>query len=46
MIKCDDVIKEELKEHNRNWPEIPDHPNRILIIGGFWSGKQIHYLIE
>ena len=35
MIKCDDVIKEETKEHNRNWPEIPDHPYRILIIGGF-----------
>ena len=29
-----DVIKEETKKHNPNWPEIPDHPYRILIIGG------------
>ena len=21
-----DVIKEETKENNQNWPEIPDHP--------------------
>ena len=39
MINFDDVIKEETKEHNRNWPEIPDHPYRILIIGGSGSGK-------
>ena len=26
-------------EHNPNWPEIPDHPFRILIIGGSGSGK-------
>ena len=25
--------------HNRNCPYIPDHPCRILIIGGFGSGK-------
>ena len=44
-INFDDVIKEEFKEHNSYWPEIPDHPCRILIIGGAGSGKQIHYLI-
>ena len=27
------------KEHNINWPYIPDHPYRILIIGGSGSGK-------
>ena len=27
-----DVIKEETKEHNPNWPEIPDNPHRILTI--------------
>ena len=27
------------KEHNLNWPEIPDHPYKILIIGGSLSGK-------
>ena len=25
--------------HNPNWPQIPDHPYRILIIGGSGSGK-------
>ena len=25
--------------HNPNWPCIPDHPYRILIIGGSRSGK-------
>ena len=25
--------------HNPNWPYIPDHPYRILIIGGAGSGK-------
>ena len=27
------------KKHNPNWPQLPDHPYRILIIGGFRSGK-------
>ena len=31
MINFDDVIKENTKEHNPNWPQIPDHPYRILI---------------
>ena len=39
MINFDDVIKEETKRHNPNWPEIPDHPQRILIIGASVSGK-------
>ena len=26
-------------EHNSKWPYIPDHPYRILIIGGSGSGK-------
>ena len=34
MINFDDVIKEQTKEHNANWPESPDHPYRILIIEG------------
>ena len=25
--------------HNPNWPYIPDHPFRVLIIGGSGSGK-------
>ena len=27
------------KQHNSKWPYIPDHPYRILLIGGFGSGK-------
>ena len=39
MIFFDDIIKESIKEHNPNWPEIPDHPYRMLIIGDSGSGK-------
>ena len=39
MVNFDDVTKENIKECNLNWPQIPDHPYRILIIGGFGSGK-------
>ena len=39
MINFDDVTKENIKEHNPNWPQIPDHPYRILIIGGSGSWK-------
>ena len=33
MINFDDTIKEEIREHNPNWPEIPDYSYRILVIG-------------
>ena len=39
MINFDGVIKKETKEHNLNWPEIPDYPYIILIIGGCGSGQ-------
>ena len=39
MVGFDDVTKENIKEHNPNWPQIPDHPYRILIIRGSKSGK-------
>ena len=29
-----------MQEHNPNWPENPDHPYRILIVGGSGSGKR------
>ena len=38
MINFDDLINEETKEHNPNWPQIPDHPYRISITGGPGSG--------
>ena len=31
--------KKIIKEQNPNWPQIPDHPYRILIIGVSGSGK-------
>ena len=31
--------KKDIKEHNSNWPEIPDPPYKILIIGGSGYGK-------
>ena len=39
MINFDDATKENIKEPNSNWPQIPDHPYRILIIGGSDSGE-------
>ena len=39
MIKFDDAIKENIKEHNPNWPQIPYHLYGRLITGGSGSGK-------
>ena len=39
MINFNDIVKENIKEHNPKWPQFPDHPYRILIIEGFESGK-------
>ena len=39
MINFDDYVNGNRTEHNRNWPYIPDHPYRILIIGGSGSVK-------
>ena len=33
------VTKENKKEHNINWPEISDHPYRMLIFNSSGSGK-------
>ena len=38
IIKQMKVNKNKTK-YNSKWPYIPDHPNRILIIGGSGSGK-------
>ena len=35
----DDVTKENMKEQYPNWPEIPDHPYSIWIVGDSWFGK-------
>ena len=39
MINFEDVIKENIKEHNTNWLQIPDHPYRILITEDSGSGE-------
>ena len=51
-IKCNNIIKKiqklinfdyiikNIKEQNPNWPKIPDHAYRILIIGRSGSGHQ------
>ena len=39
MINFDDYVNENKTKHNKNWPCIPDHPSRILIIGGSGPGK-------
>ena len=39
MFNFDYITKEDIQEHNPNWPEIPDHPYRMLIVGRSGSGK-------
>ena len=39
MINFCDVTNENKTENNPKWQYIPDHPDRILIIGGSGSGK-------
>ena len=39
MINFDGYVNENKIIHNKHWPYIPDHPYRMLIIGGSGSGK-------
>ena len=39
MINFDEYTNENKTEHNSECPHIPDHPYRILIVGGSGSGK-------
>ena len=39
MINFDEYTNEIKREHNPNWPYIPDHPYRILLIGDSETGK-------
>ena len=39
MINLDEYINENKRNHNPNWPYIPDHPYRILIIRDSGSGE-------
>ena len=39
MINLDNIVNNNNEEYNEKWSYIPDHPYRILIIGGSGSGK-------
>ena len=39
MINVDYIRKENIEEYNTNWPQFPNHPYIILIVGGSGSGK-------
>ena len=39
MFHFDYIIKEDIQEHNPNWPQIPDHTYKILLVGGSGFGK-------
>ena len=39
MINFYDYTNENKTEHNLKWPYNPDHPHRMLIIGGSGFGK-------
>ena len=39
MINIDNYVNENKTEHNGKLPYIPDHPYRIIIVGGSGSGK-------
>ena len=39
IFSVDSITNESNKKHNKKWQFIPDHPYRILIIGGSGLGK-------
>ena len=39
IINLDEVAGENTQDPNSNWPQIPNHPYRILITGESGSGK-------
>ena len=39
MFNFDYITKENVKENNPIWPNISDHPYRILVVGVSKSGK-------
>ena len=39
MLNLDSITNENNNKHNEKWPFIPDHPYRIMIIGGSGSEK-------
>ena len=47
MLNFNYTTKEDIAKHNPNWPDIPDHPFRILIVGGSrsWNTNALLNLI-
>ena len=45
MIDFDDFTKVNIKGNNQNWPQIPDHPYRILIVEDSVSEKKNNFII-
>ena len=43
MINFDEYTDENKRKHNPNWPCIPDHSYRILIMAALDQEKQIRY---
>ena len=41
MANFDNITRENIKEHNPKWPQIPGHPHRMSIIRGSDSVKCI-----
>ena len=39
MINLDSMTNKSNKKYNEKWPYIPNHPYRIIVIGGSGSGK-------
>ena len=39
MFDFNYTTKKDIKEYNPNWPEISDHPYRIVVVRGSGSGK-------
>ena len=39
MINFDEVTEENTQEHNPHWPQVSDHPHKILTADRFGSGK-------
>ena len=39
MINLDNIVNNNNQQQNQKWSYLPDHPDRVLIIGGSASGK-------
>ena len=46
MINFDEYVYENKTKHNKNWPYIPHHPYRTLIIGESGKKNALLNLIE